>query len=305
MYLNQVKKFKAHPILYFIPTLGFLSLLFVDKIFSKGVDTKTVIDQLTYQFGLNLTFVLLIATSCIGFLLVLFWVKVVQQQSITSLTTSRNKIDWKRIFTSFLIWSVFSVSMILLDYYLSPEDYVFQFNAEKFFPFLIIALIMVPMQTSFEEYLFRGNLMQGLAVVTKSRIISLLIPAFIFGLMHIANPEVGKLGYIVMVYYIGTGLFLGIITLLDEGLELALGFHAANNLMTALLVTSDWTVFQTNSILKDISEPQADLEVILPVFVVFPILLYVFSKIYGWNNWKEKLTGKITTNATEIDTVNS
>lgn len=305
MYLNQVKKFKAHPVLYFIPTLGFLSLLFVDKIFSKGVDTKTVIDQLTYQFGLNLTFVLLIATSCIGFLLVLFWVKVVQQQSITSLTTSRNKIDWKRIFNSFLIWSVFSVSMILLDYYLSPGDYVFQFNAEKFFPFLIIALIMVPMQTSFEEYLFRGNLMQGLAVVTKSRIISLLIPAFIFGLMHIANPEVGKLGYIVMVYYIGTGIFLGIITLLDEGLELALGFHAANNLMTALLVTSDWTVFQTNSILKDISEPQAGLEVILPVFVVFPILLYVFSKIYGWNNWKEKLTGKITTNATEIDRINS
>jgi hypothetical protein len=32
------------------------------------------------------------------------------------------------------------------------------------------------------------------------------------------------------VYYIGTGLFLGI-TLMDEGMELALGFHAANNLV--------------------------------------------------------------------------
>ena len=58
-----------------------------------------------------------------------------------------------------------------------------------------------------------------------------------------------------MAYYVGTGLFLGILTLMDEGIELALGFHAANNIMTALFVTSSWTVFQTESILIDISEP--------------------------------------------------
>ena len=42
---------------------------------------------------------------------------------------------------------------------------------------------------------------------------------------------------------------------MDEGLELALGFHAANNLFTALLVTADWTAFQTHSVLKDMSDP--------------------------------------------------
>ena len=30
---------------------------------------------------------------------------------------------------------------------------------------------------------------------------------------------------------------------MDEGMELALGFHAGNNLIIALMVTSDWTVF--------------------------------------------------------------
>jgi len=64
-----------------------------------------------------------------------------------------------------------------------------------------------------------------------------------------------KLGPMIMVYYIGTGLMLGIMTLMDDGLELALGFHAANNLFTALLVTADWTAFQTHSILKDMSDP--------------------------------------------------
>jgi membrane protease YdiL (CAAX protease family) len=115
----------------------------------------------------------------------------------------------------------------------------------------------------------------------------------VFGLLHIANPEVEKLGYGILVYYIGTGFFLGIITLMDEGLELALGFHAANNLITALLVTADWTVFQTDSVLIDLSEPKLGADVYIPVFIFFPLLVFVFAKKYKWSNWKEKLMGKI------------
>lgn len=123
----------------------------------------------------------------------------------------------------------------------------------------------------------------------------------IFGSMHIFNPEVEKMGYIILIYYIGTGLMLGIMTLMDEGMELSLGFHAANNLIGALLVTSDWSALQTNSILKDISEPSAGIDVIIPVVVVYPILLWVFSKKYQWNDWKEKLTGNITTQHEHTD----
>ena len=96
-----------------------------------------------------------------------------------------------------------------------------------------------------------------------------------------------------MIYYVGTGLFLGIMTLMDEGMELALGFHAANNLFTALLVTADWTAFQTHSVLKDLSDPQnaGISDVIIPVFVIFPILLYIFSKntigFHGMNDYLE------------------
>ena len=110
-----------------------------------------------------------------------------------------------------------------------------------------------------------------------------------------------KMGYIIMIYYIGTGLFLGIITLMDEGIELALGFHAANNLTGALLVTSDWTVFQTHSVFRDMSEPSAGFDVILPIVVVYPILLFIFSKKYKWTNWKDKLTGKIDEPKNEVN----
>jgi hypothetical protein len=82
---------------------------------------------------------------------------------------------------------------------------------------------------------------------------------------------------------------------MDEGLELSLGFAAINNLIGALLVTSDWTVFQTHY-LKRCLEPQAGIDVILPVLVIYPILLYIFSKKYQWKDWKEKLTGTIDLN---------
>ena len=301
MYIEQLKFKKVNLFSYLPIPLGFILLMLFNFLMSEGVDTNEVIQQTIKMIGVNLTFVALVGPLAFGLLIVLFWVKFVQGQSITSLTTSRTKIDWKRVFFSFFLWGSITTLMILGLYFTQPENFVWNFNPEKFFIFLVLAVVLVPMQTSFEEYLFRGHMMQGIGLATNSRLIPLIITSVLFGLMHIANPEVEKIGYIIMLYYIGTGFFLGIMTLMDEGLELALGFHAANNLVGALLLTADWTAFQTNSILKDLSEPSAGFDVLTPVFVIFPILLLIFSKVYGWNNWKEKLTGKLIENNKEID----
>ena len=293
MYIEQVKKLKSHPVLFFILPAGFIFLMILNTIMSAGIDTNEVIKNAIDTIGVNATFVMVIAPLSIALFIVLFWAKFIQGQSLTSLTTSRQKIDWKRVLFSFSIWAGITIVMILVSYWASPENFVWNFNSEKFFVFLVLALLLIPLQTSFEEYLFRGHLMQGLGLVTNSRLIPLLVTSILFGLMHIGNPEVGKVGYIIMVYYIGTGLFLGVITLMDEGLELALGFHAANNLVGALLLTADWTAFQTHSILKDVSEPSAGFEIVLPIFVIFPMLLFLFAKVYKWNNWKERLTGSL------------
>ena len=183
--------------------------------------------------------------------------------------------------------------MVMLDIYLSPENYVFNFKPLPFLVLLVLSIILVPIQTSFEEYLPRGYLMQGIGIASKRKWLPFVISSSLFGLLHIFNPEVEKLGYGVLIFYIGTGFFLGILTLMDEGLELPLGFHAANNLFTALLVTADWTAFHTNSLYKDVSEPILDWDVLVPVFVFYPILILIFSKKYGWKNWKDRLFGKV------------
>ena len=243
----------------------------------------------------NLNLFLMLLSFAIGLVGLLLVVKYLHNQSFTHLTTTRKKIDWKRFWFVFILWGVVSSSFVLLDYYLSPEDYVLNFNLVPFVILCAVAIALVPLQTSFEEYLFRGYLMQGIGVIVKNKWVPLITTSLVFGLLHIANPEVDKLGYVIMVYYIGTGLFLGILTLMDEGMELALGFHAANNLFTALLVTADWTAFQTHSILKDMSDPESMgiMEIFVPVFIVFPLLLLVLSKKYKWTNWKDKLFGQV------------
>ena len=255
------------------------------------------LDETTLMTALepNLNLFLMLLSFAIGLLGIFIVNKWLHKMTITQLTTARKKIDWKRFWTIFFAWGIFSSGLVLFDYFMTPEHYVWNFDYNKFIILAIIAIIMVPLQTSCEEYLFRGYLMQGIGIAAKNKWVPLIVTSVIFGMLHIANPEVEKLGYVIMVYYIGTGLFLGIMTLMDEGLELALGFHAANNLFTALLVTADWTAFQTHSILKDTSEPTGATftDIFMPVFVIFPIILLILGKVYGWTNWKEKLFGKV------------
>lgn len=281
-------KYLVIPTLFFgLMALNFLAMvvldLDVDKIIKNEIATK----------GASRFLIESLVPFAVGLVALLLWTKFVHNQTITSLTTSRKKIDWKRVFFAFTLWGLVTTAFLVIDYYASPESYQWNFDLNKFLVLAVIAILLIPLQTSFEEYLFRGYLMQGLGIATKNRWFPLITTSVIFGMLHIANPEVSKLGYEILIYYIGTGFFLGISTLMDEGLELALGFHAANNLITALLVTADWTVFQTDSILIDTSEPALGADVYVPIFVVFPILLFIFSKKYNWTNWKEKLTGNI------------
>lgn len=259
----------------------------------EGVPIPTDTEGLLKFLDPNTTFFFILLPFVFGMAALWLVVRYLHKQSMTSLTTGRAKIDWGRILFAFTLWGVLTGATIAISYYSEPELYRLNFDPVAFSILFVISVLMVPIQTSAEEYMFRGYLMQGLAVLAKNRWVPLLSTSVIFGLMHLSNPEVGKMGNILMVYYIGTGLFLGIVTLMDDGLELALGFHAANNLIGALLITADWTAFQTPSILKDLSEPTAFSDIILPVVIVFPIVLFIFSKKYGWSGWKEKLTGRL------------
>jgi len=301
MFIQQVFKFKYDFWRYLVGVLIIIIAVIVGQfplgiaIFMEGGYEIVNITQneMLQLLDSNLSLFLILLSYAAGLGGLFLVVKVLHRQPLKTLTTSRKKIDWGRFFFAFGLVAIFAIVPTLFDYYSNPQDYIMNFQPEPFFIMLVIAVIMLPLQTSFEEYLFRGYLMQGIGTLFKNRWSPLIITSLVFGGLHIFNPEVTKLGYIIMFYYIGTGFLLGIMTLMDDGMELALGFHAGNNLISAVLVTADWTAFQTNSILKDISEPSAGWDVLIPVMVVYPILLFIMAKKYEWKDWRNRLFGKV------------
>ena len=146
---------------------------------------------------------------------------------------------------------------------------------------------MIPFQTTLEELLFRGYLMQGLKAKLGSNFFAVLISGVFFGLMHIGNPEIEAIGYHVLSYYIIIGIFLGCLAVFDNGLELSIGFHAANNIFAALMVSNDWQVFQTDALFLDYSAPEFSLNMLLVSIAFLLTLTFIFKRIYGWKPLKE------------------
>ena len=287
-------------------TFALTAGVFIYNFIMYFVMSKEEMDQLyksMRQIPNNLALFINLMPFVFLLLFLFFLVRVFHQRNIVSLTTFREKIDFKRILFSFgLIISLTLISFII-SYFMNNSGIKWNFNPIKFSVLFLISILFFPFQIGFEEYLFRGFIMQQIGIITKNRWFPLVFTSVIFGLFHSANPEVAKMGFGVMIFYIGTGFFLGIITLMDDSLELALGFHLGNNLMSALLITSDFSALQTDAIFKysGIENPVDTLnEMILSIAIVYPIILFIFAKKYNWTNWVMKLTGKIQPKNIEI-----
>ena len=223
-------------------------------------------------------------------------VRNIHNRSVLSLTTSRNKIDYKRILFSFSLVVFLTIVVFVATFFIDHSNIVWNFNLLKFSLLFLISVVLFPFQIGLEEYLFRGYLMQQIGILVKNRWFPLLFTSVVFGLFHSANPEVAQMGFGVMFFYIGTGLLLGIMTLMDESLELALGFHLGNNLMAALLITSNYSAIRTDAVFKYTgAENPSDIliEMIVSIAIVYPIILFIFARRYHWKEWKAKLSGKI------------
>jgi membrane protease YdiL (CAAX protease family) len=218
----------------------------------------------------------------ISLLALLFCVKYVLKRPILTIFTVRESFDWKRFFFSFFIWGGFLGLLVLLSVFVFGAKIAWNLNPETIFGLVLVSFFIVPLQTTFEDVLFRGFFLQGMGVYLKKGWLVILFTGLLFGLMHASNPEVELLGSAVLFYYIGTGLFLALITYKDNGLELGMGFHAMNNIFGSLILTNNWQVFQTDALWIDLSPPSFGVETILILAICLPLLLFIFSKKYNW-----------------------
>lgn len=297
-YIQQAYKGQREIWMFILTTVlvaGIFLLNFVFYLITDPSDMEAAYEMMKdIPSSLNLAINLIPFAFLLGLLFVL--VKYVHQRSILSLTTARRKVDYGRVFFAFMMIAVFTIVSFIVSYNINASEIVYQFDFKKFSILFLVSIVLFPFQIGLEEYLFRGYFMQYIGVYVKNKWFPLILTSVLFGIAHSANPEVTNVGFWkMMIFYIGTGLLLGIMTLMDDGLELALGFHLGNNLLASLLVTADWTALQTDAIFKSTAEPSMSIvgEILIPVLVVYPIMLLILSKKYGWKNWQERLFGKV------------
>ncbi len=164
--------------------------------------------------------------------------RLLHKRPLITLINPSRRIAWKKMLLSGAVWFALSALSDLFLALIQPGNYAWTFNPARFFPYFILAVVLIPIQTSAEEFIFRGYLTQWAGRFSKRLWLPLLVPSIVFMLLHSFNPEVGAYGMLLtMPVYLGMGLLLGWLTLRSQSLELALGLHAANNLYAALVVT--------------------------------------------------------------------
>lgn len=128
----------------------------------------------------NTTLVLMLLPFALVAVLVSVLIRRLHNISIRAFITSRAKIDWKRIGFAFAAIVLLNFLFFVFSYYSNPSHFQWNFDPQAFAILFLIAIVLVPLQTSAEELFFRGYLMQGFGQVFKHRIFPLLITSLLF-----------------------------------------------------------------------------------------------------------------------------
>ncbi len=171
------------------------------------------------------------------------------KRKISSLFNATSDFRIRRYFFSFFWWLILMASGDIAYYCFVPDSYIFNFQGDNFIKLVLISLSLFPIQTLAEELLFRSYILQGVYQVFGRAILPAIISSLLFMGLHMANPETAQFGYSLMIpYYFMSGLFLGILTILDDGIEQGYGIHTATNIYGAILVGYEGSALQTNSL---------------------------------------------------------
>lgn len=202
-------------------------------------------------------------------------VRIEHKRPFLSLITRNQFIDWTKIGTSCAVFGALLCVSGLVSYLLDPGDVQFSFNPGGFLMFAPAVLVLTPIQTTAEELFFRGYLLQMIALLIRNRSVLIFISGVLFTVPHLANPEVAAGLLPMSLYYFAVGGFLTLVTLKSNGLEMAIGVHAATNLFGTLILNYGKSALKTESIFFcSTLEPIASLLFFCFMAAVFYLLMF-------------------------------
>ena len=248
LFLDNAKRGKNNWWRYLITII--LSLLIASVVAGALLGVFIVIGILIFKQSFNVdliyqlleepTFLIFLVglSFSISFIFLYLCTRFLHKKEFISLINTKNKVRWNRIAKGAGVWLIIIAAFDLVSYLIDPTGFKISFNFQKFWILAILALIVFPIQASFEEVFFRGYLMQGISLIFKKPIWVLLISALTFSLLHWWNAGTVIMSISIVMSTFIIGLVLGIIVLADNGIEMAMGVHIINNIYVSVIHSS-------------------------------------------------------------------
>ena len=236
-------------------------------------------------------FLLMHTAFLIGAASFYFFLKILHNKNLLKVLTQRIRFDYKRSLFGLSIFFLFAVIPLAATLLTDSSELKLRGDIPDLLLITLIALIFVPIQAGLEEAFFRGYLLQGFSLLFKSRLLILIITSLLFAFLHLMNPEPWSYGvgtYLISVFLVG--MFMGLITLIDGGIELAVGIHIANNLWVHLIVGLEDSAIPSSSLFITTNQNLDMVPTIIFSMSQYTLLTLVFAFKYKWFNKLKKDT---------------
>jgi len=248
--------------------------------------------------NLNIGFVLTVFPFILAFFTMVLLVRPLHERSFGTVINGGKSFRWGRMLFSAFVWVAVSAVWLYYSVKSDPGNFVLNNTTDTLLILAILAVILIPFQAAFEEILFRGYLMQGFAVLSRNRWVPVLVTSVLFGFMHGLNPEVKEYGFLTMIpQYVFFGLVFAVLTMLDDGIELAIGAHAANNAFISVFITSKDAALQTPAMYEQVKiYPWQDFMGLVVMSVFFVALMAV---VFRWKDIRKLYAGIVVSDSVD------
>ena len=196
--------------------------------------------------------------------------KIVRDRPFSSYASSRGGWNFKLYLKALIIPFIALMVFQGIDVVINGADGTYHFSIL----FLIASLILVPLQCTAEEFVYRGLIMQTFGSWFKIPVLAIVLQAIIFSVSHGYN----SLG---LVEVFVSGLIFGFLTWKTNGIEVSSAIHTANNFSISLFIMF--------GLISATSSPTFNNVVISIVFdiILCAIMYYIIMKTYWFGEIKE------------------
>lgn len=214
----------------------------------------------------------------------LFSLRFILHTDLSTLLTDHDTIQMRTLWSGFFAYLGTHMLFFLFTYLKDATH--FAYNPVPIVTrigFIAIALIVTPIQTTGEEFLFRilpVRFIQG-STLKRSWLVSVLSAA-LFVLPHLSNQEVSQSAnrVIVLLYYAIFASTVTFLSLRSGGFEVAVGVHAANNLFVAIFANYSHSSLPSHSLFISLRPPGSIADLVQLIMSLGAVALFILLDEY-------------------------